>query len=77
MFTMDGDSVIAGGTNRGARVLDSRTSETIQVLPHDGMSHSISVRSYSHLCTGDIVQAVVCIFPYLTSVVSPDNCPCF
>ncbi|KAF9790774.1 WD40-repeat-containing domain protein [Thelephora terrestris] len=41
-FAKDGDALVVGGTSRGARVLDSRTSETTQLLPHDG----------------DIVQAV-------------------
>jgi len=40
-FTTDGDSVVAGGTSGGARVLDCRTSETTQLLPHDGMFRSI------------------------------------
>lgn len=40
IFAANGDVVIIGGTNRGARVLDSRTSETTQLLPHDGTSHN-------------------------------------
>jgi hypothetical protein len=35
-FAKDGDALVVGGTSRGARVLDSRTSETTQLLPHDG-----------------------------------------
>lgn len=46
-FTADGDSVVVGGTNGGARVLDSRTSETTQLLPHDGMFHSTPAPSDS------------------------------
>ena len=37
VLAMNGDAVVVGGTNRGARVLDSRTSETTQFLPHDGI----------------------------------------
>jgi hypothetical protein len=42
VVTMNGDAVVAGGTNRSARVLDSRTSETTQLLPHDGMFNRVS-----------------------------------
>lgn len=41
---MDGDVVVVGGTSRGARVMDSRTSETTQFLPHDGMFSPILVQ---------------------------------
>ena len=36
MFTTTGDAMIAGGTTGDARVLDSLTSETLQLLPQDG-----------------------------------------
>ena len=39
-FTKAGDAIIAGSTTGGARVLDSRTSETVQLLPQDGSSFS-------------------------------------
>lgn len=67
-FTADGDTVVAGGTNRGARVLDSRTSETTQFLPHDGVSRSIPVQFDSiHTC----VQVIL----YNLSFVSVQTCP--
>ena len=63
MFTKGGDAVIAGGTNGGARVLDSRTSETIQLLPHDGTSLSISVPfDNTHICVQVISYRPLSVF---------------
>lgn len=64
-FTADGGTVVTGGTNGGARVLDSRTSETTQLLPHDGTFHSIPALS-------DDTQACVQVISYrLSSVFVP------
>lgn len=41
IFTADGNGVVTGSTGGSARVLDSRTSETTQLLPHDGALRSI------------------------------------
>lgn len=63
-FTKDGHAVVAGGTSKNARVLDSRTSETTQLLPHDGMFkvNLRPTREYLGPGIGDIIQAVVGIF---------------
>lgn len=36
LFSNDGNAVIVGGTAGSVRILDSRSCETLQVLPHDG-----------------------------------------
>jgi hypothetical protein len=69
VFSMDGNVVVAGGTSRGARVLDSRTSETTQLLPHDGMFNLISVR----LCNAQAHVQVILSKPLL--VLSHDLAP--
>jgi len=35
-FIPDGQTLLIGGTNGSARIIDAQTSETIQLLPHSG-----------------------------------------
>ena len=36
LFNSDGSTVIVGGASGSVKLMDSRSCETIQVLPHDG-----------------------------------------
>ena len=48
LFTHDGETIIMGGTCGSARLLDASTSETIQTLPHAGMSPPHPLISFFH-----------------------------
>ena len=63
LFSKDGSIVIVGGTSGSARILDSGSCETLQVLPHDGqIPHSLFPPYYQLICpTGDTIRAIVCL----------------
>lgn len=80
LFSSDGSAVIMGGTSGSVRVLDSRSCETLQVLPHDGQpftSFTLLVLYHELIMpTGDLIQAIVRISGPLSSLTyfQQDSC---
>ena len=61
LFSSDGNIVIVGGVSGSARILDSGSCETLQVLPHDGQFFRSPFPPHHQLITptGDTIQAIV------------------
>lgn len=83
LFSSDGSIVIVGGVSGSARILDSGSCETLQVLPHDGQffQSPFSPRHQLITTTGDMIQAIVRLsnqpvslaHTYQDSCVTPDG----
>jgi hypothetical protein len=60
LFACDGSAIIVGGTCGSARILDTKTSETVQTLPHDGISvDGLRIHFVDFCVVGDVIQALV------------------